>query len=418
MAARDALDAPLDSRYQGSDTLMDGVAMAKPAPQQEDSVPAPEPAARLREPEPRPRGLIHRLLINREAAFWVFQLLAWSGFGVVRLLQGYSLYGQVAPYVDTTLVAAVTGFVLSSLMRSIYQGVFRAGLAWVAVGAIGVSAGFAVIFSAIEITAVRLADPQNAATYSLFDNLMLDGFVLLAWSAIYFGVKFYRQLLEQKEATLRATAMAHEAQLAMLRYQLNPHFLFNTLNAISTLVLEGDSRGANAMLSKLSAFLRYSLVNQPTQRVTLAHEVEALRLYLDIETIRFGDRLTFEVHLAGDARDALVPSLLLQPMIENAIKYAVAPREDGGTITLTARCEAGRLKLQVADDGPGMHGTPTVPLAPTSSGVGLANTRARLKEIYGTDYDFDLANREPAGLEVRIDIPCDYHGADQEQMRP
>ncbi|MBK5912202.1 hypothetical protein CCR85_11950 [Rhodothalassium salexigens] len=349
-----------------------------------------------------------RLFGNREATFWLFQVLAWSGFGVVRLLQGYSLYGQVGPYMDTTLVAAVTGFVLSSIMRQIYQRVFGAGLIWVAVAAIGVSGAFAVAFSAVEITTVRLSDPANAASYSLFDNLMLDGFVLLAWSAIYFGVKFYRQLLEQQAATARATAMAHEAQLAMLRYQLNPHFLFNTLNAISTLVLEGDARGANAMLTKLSSFLRYSLVNQPTQRVTLAQEVEALKLYLDIERVRFGDRLTFSVDLDESARDAMVPSLLLQPMIENAIKYAIAPSEAGGAIALIARAEAGRLCLRVRDDGPGIQGTPRVPVAPTSSGVGLANTRARLREVYGDDYRFDLANRSPRGLDVVIDIPVQY----------
>jgi len=205
--------------------------------------------------------------------------------------------------------------------------------------------------------------------------------------------------------------MAHQAQLKMLRYQLNPHFLFNTLNAISTLVLENDSKSANGMLRRLSSFLRYTLVNQPTQRVPLDKELEALMLYLDIEMVRFRDRLNIELEIEPDARRAMIPSLLLQPLVENALKYAIAPCEEGGTITISAHLEKKRLIMRVRDSGPGLKDK-VEKLSPSSSGVGLVNTRGRLQQIYGDDHAFHLHNVKPSGLEVAISIPCEFARAE------
>jgi anti-sigma regulatory factor (Ser/Thr protein kinase) len=167
----------------------------------------------------------------------------------------------------------------------------------------------------------------------------------------------------------------------MLRYQLNPHFLFNTLNAISTLILDKDTQLANSMVMKLSRFLRYSLDNDPMQQVTVAEELESLQLYLDIEKVRFGDRLTLHFNVTPDAQDALMPSLLLQPLVENSIKYAVSQSISGGSIAVSAAVSDGCLQLSVADDGPGLdlrHGR-----LPKGGGVGLANTRERLSQVYG-----------------------------------
>lgn len=349
------------------------------------------------------------ILRSRERLFWLFQILIWGSYMAVRLLQGFTQSGQISPFFDTALVAAVTGLTLSTVMRYLYQPLQgRVRLPVLALIALGVSALFAFLFSAIEILALRLSDPVRAGDYNLFENFMLEGFVLLSWSAVYLGSKLYQQLVAQREATLRATAMAHEAQLAMLRYQLNPHFLFNTLNAISTLVLDKDVACANEMVSKLSAFLRYSLVNQPTQKVSLDQELHALGLYLDIEKVRFGERLAIRFDVEARCRQALIPSLLLQPMIENAVKYAVAPSEDGGTIAIAARADGDWLALSVRDDGPGLDGpVPSVP-AQTSSGVGIANTRARLQEIYGQRHSFGLVPAQPSGLDVQIRIPLEY----------
>src|SRR5213075_1405927 len=162
-----------------------------------------------------------------------------------------------------------------------------------------------------------------------FAQTMSSTYLLLCWTGIYFGIKYYESLQQQREATLRAATLAQEAQLKMLRYQLNPHFLFNTLNAISTLILDSENRTANQAVLRLSEFLRYTLDQDPMKKVTLRQEIEALDLYLGTERLRFGERLRLEYAIEESALEALVPSLLLQPLLENSLKYAVSAREQG-----------------------------------------------------------------------------------------
>jgi LytS/YehU family sensor histidine kinase len=227
-------------------------------------------------------------------------------------------------------------------------------------------------------------------------------YILLCWSGLYFGIKYYQQLQEQTEQTLKATAAAHQAQLKMLRYQLNPHFLFNTLNAISTLILDGANDTANKAVSRLSDFLRYTLDNDPMSLVTLGSELGAIDLYLEIEKVRFADRLVIERTIESPAEKALVPSLILQPMIENAIKYAISPSETGGTLRISARVQRGVLVMQLSDTGPGLGNGKS---DQKSSGVGLKNTRERLQQLYGDDQAFTLAPNEPSGLTITINLP-------------
>jgi two-component system LytT family sensor kinase len=188
----------------------------------------------------------------------------------------------------------------------------------------------------------------------------------------------------------------------MLRYQLNPHFLFNTLNAISTLILDRSNETANQAVSRLSDFLRYTLDNDPMKRVTLGSELHAIELYLEIEKVRFGDRLVVNKEVEANALQALVPSLILQPLIENSIKYAISPSEDGGTLKISAKVHGGMLLLKLSDNGPGLgNGSKTK----KSSGVGLKNTRERLQQFYGDDQAFTLAPNDPTGLMITINIP-------------
>jgi LytS/YehU family sensor histidine kinase len=210
---------------------------------------------------------------------------------------------------------------------------------------------------------------------------------------------------QEREAALHASSLAQEAQLKMLRYQLNPHFLFNTLNAISTLVLEKDDRNANRMLTKLSAFLRYSLDSDPLQKTTLAEELRALQLYLDIEKTRFGERLEVEFDIDEDAKEALVPSLILQPAIENAIKYAIAQMEKDGLIRIVAKREGGTLRLEVCDNGPNAPAAPETLLQNAKTGVGLINMRDRLAHLYGDRQAFLLSPLKPHGLCVTLKMP-------------
>jgi len=236
-----------------------------------------------------------------------------------------------------------------------------------------------------------------------FSNALASTYLLLCWTGLYFGFKYYESLQEQREATLRAASLAQEAQLKMLRYQLNPHFLFNTLNAISTLILDSENRTANQAVMRLSEFLRYTLDQDPMKKVTLRQEIEAMNLYLTTEKLRFGDRLRLEFAVEERALEALVPSLLLQPLIENSIKYAVSPSEKGGTVRVEGRARGSMLELVVSDDGPGLH-TGAAPGA--GRGVGLRNTRERLAVLYEDRHRFATLDNKP-GLRIELGLPLE-----------
>jgi LytS/YehU family sensor histidine kinase len=246
--------------------------------------------------------------------------------------------------------------------------------------------------------------------FLILPDLPANLFLLMSWAGFYFGINYYLTLRSETERRLIAARLADQAQLKMLRYQLNPHFLFNTLNAISTLVLEKDVKPANDMLTRLSAFLRYSLDSDPLQKTTLAEEVRALQLYLDIEKTRFADRLEIVYDIDPDAREALVPSLILQPAIENAIKYAIAQMEEGGRIAICAKREGDMLKLAVEDNGPKTPNDPEALLDSGNAGVGLINMRNRLAHLYRDRQSFRLRTLEPTGLCVALTLPFETRG--------
>ena len=237
--------------------------------------------------------------------------------------------------------------------------------------------------------------------HSLLDNTVFHTFILIAWSMLYVGGEYYRAMQEERERRLRAEAHAHQAQLRALRYQLNPHFLFNTLNAVSTLVTEKRDREATAMIARLSEFLRLTMESDGAPEVPLAEELEFVQRYLEIEQVRFGERLHATVSVDDEVLSYPVPSLILQPLIENAMKHALSPREEGGRIAVEARREQRHLLLRVADDGPGLRdGART-----GERGIGLANTRERLGELYGGASRMDLEETKGGGLSVSIRIP-------------
>ena len=347
---------------------------------------------------------IRHLLTNKSSRqFWFLQICGWTGYFALNYTTMLA-DGKPWHYVYYSACIAFIGLLVTSVLRLGYQRLWNlsaAKMAWAAAGMLLL----ALIVDTKLYTEVlfRFCDdcrPSNFIGYIWYFVSHL--YVLLSWSGLYFGIKFSRKLQEQKEASLKAQAMAHEAQLKMLRYQLNPHFLFNTLNAISTLVLDNRNETANGMIGSLSAFLRYSLDSDPVQRVTLAQEIDATLLYLGIEQLRFGERLKVSIEVDTDARDALVPSLILQPLIENAIKHAVAKRESGGSLEVEARHRGSHLVIVLRDDGPGGNEQAEMK---TSRGVGLANTRERLRVLYGEDQEFRTANRIPHGFEVYVKLP-------------
>jgi len=234
------------------------------------------------------------------------------------------------------------------------------------------------------------------------------GWALPLWGLTQALLGYHFETMAQQRAVARAQALAYDAQLRMLHYQINPHFLFNTLNAISTLVLENRNAQAESMLMKLAGFLRYSLDRQPTEMAGLSAELEAQRKYLAIEQTRFEDKLKVTFNIEPGLENARLPSLILQPILENAIKYAITPRIEGGSINVSAFRDGDILKICVEDDGPGL---PDQDPGPRRRGVGLANARERLELIYGGRAGLIARNREPHGCRVDIWLPLEEERA-------
>ena len=218
--------------------------------------------------------------------------------------------------------------------------------------------------------------------------------------------RFYTRFRQGELRTARLAERLSQAQLQALKMQLHPHFLFNTLHSISSLVHK-DPDAADRMLARLGDFLRMTLENSGAQEVTLRHELEFLRCYLEIEQIRFQDRLTTEIRIDPRAMDARVPNLILQPVVENAIRHGVAPRSSPGRIEVCASRHNGKLVIEVSDNGPGLASNQRADSL-FRKGLGLANTKARLEQLYGAAHHFELAERQGGGLVVRLEIPADH----------
>ena len=229
-------------------------------------------------------------------------------------------------------------------------------------------------------------------------------FMMLAWSAIYFAMVAISKarLAERREQESRNAAKA--AELRSLRYQVNPHFLFNTLNSLSALVMTGKADRAERMIQTISRFYRHSLADDPTSDVRLDDEFDLQSLYLDIESVRFPERLRCNFELPPELADARVPGLILQPLVENSVKYAVSNVSRPVTITVSAAEEFDRLVLTVSDDGPGIPAG-----ASHGFGIGLANVRDRLEARFGPDIALD-SGPVPGGYRTQIRIPLTRNG--------
>ena len=351
------------------------------------------------------------LLKNRNVLFWTLHIGGWLAYTLSQYL-GTLLYDtkyeHMHGYTTVIVIAAVSGFLLSLELRYIYRRLWtRSPRVTIPVALLSCYV-FALVWrviinsSYLRFTSDSMEWEMHSAL-EFFANTLSSTYLLLCWTGIYFGIKYYESLQQQREATLRAGTLAQEAQLKMLRYQLNPHFLFNTLNAISTLILDNENRTANQTVMRLSEFLRYTLDQDPMKKVTLRQEIEAMNLYLTTERLRFGERLRLEFAIEERALEALVPSLLLQPLIENAVKYAVSPAEQGGTIRVEGRARGVMLELAVSDDGPGLNNGSA---ASTGRGVGLRNIRERLAVLYDDRHRFAALDNKP-GLRIELGLPLE-----------
>jgi signal transduction histidine kinase len=354
---------------------------------------------------------------DKDRAFWRLQFIGWGGTALLRAMT--NIANGKPEQIVVTLIATVTGFSISLILSVVYGALIsrRPLITW-SITAIALSIAVTVAAMVNGWTLSISTGSEASFAQTVLSVFYLDMPLLGAWSALYYAINYFLQVEEQADRLERLEAQATSAQLAMLRYQLNPHFLFNTLNSISTLVLLRQTEPANAMLTRLSGFLRHTLVTQPGGKVSVAQEVETLKLYLDIERMRFEDRLRTVFRVEPAAAKGSIPSLLLQPLIENAIKYAVSPQEEGARISLTAQVIGGRLRVTVADTGPGLReqavaarvGGKLAPRGNTvSTGVGLANIRDRLAQAYGEDHRFEIDNPPEAGFTVIIEIPYELY---------
>ena len=373
---------------------------------------APVPPSAFSQGRPIANLNVRPFFEDKARAFWTLQAFGWSGYlvlhGVSSISSGVSLQTAI-PVVLNTIVGYCLTLLLSTLYVA-YRPLPRIAGVLLTIVTLFAAALLYAVLDAFSFSFVRMV--PSITLSSVLTYIFLDFTVLAGWSALYFGINFFLIVEAQIDQMEHLTHQASSAQLAMLRYQLNPHFLFNTLNSISTLVLLKQTERANAMLSRLSSFLRYTLANEPTAHVTVAQEVETLKLYLEIEKMRFEARLRAEFDIDPRAERARLPSLLLQPLVENAIKYAVTPQEEGAEIRVRVRLAGDRVQIEVADTGPGVRERPAAPSL--STGVGLTNIRERLVQAYGPEGRLDTRSRPTGGFAVEIEIPYQLEDINRE----
>jgi len=369
-------------------------------------------------------GSSERVYEDNDVSFWFLQLSGWFALALISFFSLTVWYNRdelTLGYIFHPLVQSAIGVVVSYPMRPLSNSAWRLPF-WTRLTRISLGiVVFATIWTSLRLWTFMLITPEQNLWSDFGGWLFTSILIFIAWAAIYHGINYY-QLLESERSNLlsilaankeeqlkraKAESMAHEAQLKMLRYQLNPHFLFNTLNSISSLVNKRDDSRANEMILQLSDFLRHSLYIDPVEGITLKEELDALQLYLRIEQARFGDRLSIHLGVSSDAEQLHVPSMILQPLVENAIKYAIAPCEEGGEIKISAGLYKDEMiAISVADNGPGFDENL---IDESSVGVGLRNTRERLNTFYRGNSRFLIDSNGKNGTKISIIVPRTNH---------
>ena len=336
-------------------------------------------------------------------SFWTIQITGW----LVYLIAIYITFlTVVAPenYLSLFYVKsfrAFTGFCLTCVLRQIYlRFVGSLSIQSIVLLVLGCAIIFGCAWAAIEIGYYLFTSPNFnfAANAVRVPSYALDyAMTLTGWSALYFGIKYWQQWQAERDNTLEAVALVNQAQLEMLRYQLNPHFLFNALNSIRASVDE-DSTRAKLMITQLSEFLRYSLLYESAKKIPLRDELEAVRNYLAIEKIRFEDKLTVEFDVENKAEDFSVPCFLLNPLVENAIKHGLQTSPKPLKIKISAGLDENKLFLEIANTGTLQNNS-----CQNGNGIGLKNVRERLEKLFGENGKFEL--KQESGLVIaRIEI--------------
>ncbi|MEN8616620.1 sensor histidine kinase [Shewanella baltica] len=344
-------------------------------------------------------------LESKKQLFWLSQCCGWLAYAVFTELMikiaGQEPWGIHLPHL---LLDTCCGFCITLLLRKLYAQ-FRLQPAGVSISLhIACVLTASLLWTLFKWHTLQWLygtwwQPMTWFDFGTWTSASLT--VLATWTAGYYGIKIYLDNAEQKHKAAEALNLAKESQLKMLRYQLNPHFMFNSINAICTLILKQHNDNAVAMLEKLCDFLRYSLYTDPLAKITVQDEIAILQTYLDIEQCRFQSGLNVQLSADTGCNTALMPSLLVQPLIENALKHGLG-QKNNIAIAVNFTRDASRLHIRVSDTGSGFNLS-----ALTPAGIGMKNCQDRLQLIYPGASHFDAGNCENGGAWVSITIPLE-----------
>jgi LytS/YehU family sensor histidine kinase len=334
-------------------------------------------------------------------SFWPLQLAGW---GCLCVLIGVALLPDMgrAGMLRSNCTFILLMFAASCVLHPWCKRTAAKELAWIAVEVrafacsllAGMLTAFAVLLSTLDITPFAWRE-------WLFTT-MQSTVLMFLWCSLYFSIKQWQQGTRDREGRLRAESDMRQARLNALRYQLNPHLLFNSLNAVSTLVHEGNTAAATHMLAQIGELLRSALDQSNALEVPLASEMEFIERYLAVERIRLGSRLQVEIDIAPETLTAQIPSMLLQPLIENAVQHGIGPLVEGGLIRVQCTRHGEKLQIAVQNSGPRDDGREAYGIV---NRVGLGNTAERLRTLYGARHRFELRWPPGGGCEVLLEFP-------------
>jgi sensor histidine kinase YesM len=359
--------------------------------------------------------------ISKASLFNVLQAGGWTALYVVCSFAAAQIFGLWPSLLDT-LIWAIVGCVITLGIRHVYRRSRRLHHSYVVFAAIALTASMllAPLWYSIEQITLRMmltallqvdswrssfaAYAARVAREPLFFSIYLWPFysiILFTWASLYFGVNAMLDLESERANVINERKLADTARLRALQSNLNPHFLFNALNGIATLVREQDSVTASAMVDALATFLRSTLLRVDTPELRVSEEIELIEQYLRIQRYRFGSRLHAVVEATREVLGAFIPTLILQPLVENAVRYSVLPRDAGGSLWVSVRKELAVLVVSVEDDGPGLDGGTL-----DAFGMGLQNSSDRLKALYGSAASLTIGSRtDGTGCAVVIRLP-------------
>jgi Histidine kinase len=359
---------------------------------------------------------------QRLPSFWQLQIGGWAVYFLMMLLSflpSKELRDELMYRISFCAICFIASFALHIVCRRLW----REQASWSRVVrvialtcySLGLVCGTVLLWLDAKY---MMPSWEKFQWYYIFANALSPTFVLALWSALYFGIKFYGAQAEERARLLRLESLVHEAELKALQYQIHPHFLFNTLNSISTLVYERDTATANRMIARLADFLRATLDDEGTYESPLRDELDITRMYLEIEKTRLGGRLTVIEETDPGLLETGVPRLLLQPLVENAVRHGIAKRRNGGELFIAALRDQDHVVIHVRNDLAPLHGKPC------TYGIGLTNIRTRLQQLYGDAHQFtiDFSGDNVCKVTIKIPIhtyvaPLELAGAKAQESR-